>query len=96
MVDAINKPFKTNLAPWCYKWDWTQGRDGYPRGVRYRATYGANNKPDYNLPSQQSRVVCQLLKSLLVPVHQMAAISAKETALERLSKCPLRRQLLNL
>ena len=48
MVDAINKPFKTNLAPWCFKWDWTQGRDGYPRGVRYRATYGANNKPDYN------------------------------------------------
>ena len=90
--DANNTPFKTNLAPWCYKWDWTDGQDGSPSGVRYRATHGAN-KPDYNLLSQQSRVVCQLLKSLLVPVHQMAAISAKETALERLRKCPLLRQL---
>ena len=30
-----------DVAPWCYKW--TNGLDGSPGGVRYRAPYGVNN-----------------------------------------------------
>ena len=42
----FNNTSKTDLAPWCYKWDWMDGWIGWksPGGGMYRAPYGANNQ----------------------------------------------------
>ena len=36
-----NNTSKTDVAPWCYKWDWMDGWKS-PGGGMYRAPYGAN------------------------------------------------------
>ena len=60
-IITINNTSKTDVAPWCYKWDWMDGwMDGWksPGGGMYRAPYGANNEAQPPCHPQPMSLAC--------------------------------------